>query len=111
MYFFRVENPKIFRVIILWIRKIVIHWNPYIFQTVQAQIDPGWMRVKAAMKSCPKCVPIDTRDIFMENDEWVYYDKKTHLSYLCDNNHLSPPGVEKMVPKIKEVITEAIKNL
>uniref|UniRef100_A0A914PKM6 SGNH domain-containing protein n=1 Tax=Panagrolaimus davidi TaxID=227884 RepID=A0A914PKM6_9BILA len=80
-------------------------------QTVQDQIDPGWMRILAAVKTCPKCIAIDMRGTFIEDDKYWYVDQKTNLSYLCDNNRLSPAGVKKMEPVLKDVIGKAIAGL
>uniref|UniRef100_A0AC35G052 Uncharacterized protein n=1 Tax=Panagrolaimus sp. PS1159 TaxID=55785 RepID=A0AC35G052_9BILA len=76
-------------------------------QTVQDQIDPGWMR----KKTCPKCVAIDMRANFIEDDKYWCVDRKTNFSYLCDNIRLSPAGVKKMEPLLKDVIGKAIAGL
>jgi peptidoglycan/LPS O-acetylase OafA/YrhL len=78
---------------------------------VRAQVDPGWLKIKAAMKDCPKCVPIDIRNDYVENGRFAVFDTKTKLSLFCDNNHLSPPGVERMLPTLKKSFNQALAEL
>ncbi|KAE9547628.1 hypothetical protein FO519_009159, partial [Halicephalobus sp. NKZ332] len=78
---------------------------------LRKEVDPGWFRILAAMETCPKCVPISIRDAYCKNDKCPVYEEKTKLSLFCDNAHLSPHGVEKMVPLLKSHFSKALTEL
>ena len=78
---------------------------------LRKEIDPGWFRMLAAMETCPKCVPIEMRSAFCKENKCPVYEEKTMLSLYCDNAHLSPHGVEKMLPVLKKHFNKALDNL
>lgn len=51
------------------------------------------------------------RNAFISNGKYEIFDSDTKFSYYCDNNHLSPPGVERMVPFLKEAFDKTFQNL
>uniref|UniRef100_A0AC34RSV8 SGNH domain-containing protein n=1 Tax=Panagrolaimus sp. JU765 TaxID=591449 RepID=A0AC34RSV8_9BILA len=83
----------------------------YKYESWKNQVDPAWNRILAAMKSCPKCVPIPIRDFFCKGEVCDLYEEKTKLSLYCDAGHFSPHGVERIVPTLQEKFNNAIKNL
>uniref|UniRef100_A0A914YZQ5 SGNH domain-containing protein n=1 Tax=Panagrolaimus superbus TaxID=310955 RepID=A0A914YZQ5_9BILA len=80
-------------------------------KNIRNQVDPGWLKIKAGMKDCPKCVALDVRDDYVENGKYAVSDRISKLSLFCDNNHLSPPGVERMLPTLKKAFNQALKEL
>uniref|UniRef100_A0A914QAW1 SGNH domain-containing protein n=1 Tax=Panagrolaimus davidi TaxID=227884 RepID=A0A914QAW1_9BILA len=78
---------------------------------VIAEVDPGWFRIKAAMENCTKCYSIDIRNDFIENGKFSIFDSKTNLSFFCDNNHLSPNGIERMIPTLKKSFNQILEEL
>uniref|UniRef100_A0AC34Q3C7 SGNH domain-containing protein n=1 Tax=Panagrolaimus sp. JU765 TaxID=591449 RepID=A0AC34Q3C7_9BILA len=80
------------------------------YEDWKTQIDPAWNRLLAAMETCPKCVPIQIRDLFCQNDTCDLYEPETKLSLYCDAAHFSPHGVQRLVPILREKFFEAIKN-
>uniref|UniRef100_A0AC35GM62 SGNH domain-containing protein n=1 Tax=Panagrolaimus sp. PS1159 TaxID=55785 RepID=A0AC35GM62_9BILA len=77
---------------------------------VESRVGPGWWRIKSAMRSCPKCTPIEMNEAFVEDNKFFYHDRNTKLSYFCDNGHLSPFGANKMIPILRKVISEDFKG-
>ncbi|CAO4360095.1 unnamed protein product [Caenorhabditis nigoni] len=68
------------------------------------------VKKRLAQITCNKCHFFDLSHVFVEDDKYLTFDKRTFLSYADNTVHLTSAGIELCEPVFEKTVREIMKN-
>ncbi|PIC37740.1 hypothetical protein B9Z55_016267 [Caenorhabditis nigoni] len=69
-----------------------------------------YARERFKLINCKKCKVFDLSNVFLENDKYLSFDRKTMLSYMDTGIHFTGPGMTKCDPVFEAIAKEVMEN-